>query len=57
MAFLHEAVAARNAFMTRFRGMPWMRDAGIAPAGTLGGYCVQVGLTEPMQGLPRHMAG
>jgi hypothetical protein len=55
MAFLHEALAARDAFSTRYRGAPWVREIGVERSDGLGGYCVQVNLREPVRGLPRHL--
>jgi hypothetical protein len=57
MAFLHEALAARDAFSAHFCAMPWVREIGVAPADNLGGYCVQVNLTAPVHGLPREVHG
>jgi hypothetical protein len=55
MAFLHEALAARDAFSTRYRGAPWVREIGVGRSEGLGGYCVQVNLRERVCGLPRHL--
>ena len=57
MAYLHETLAARDAFTARYRGMPWVREIGIGPSGDMGGYRVQVSLREPVRGLPRHVRG
>jgi hypothetical protein len=37
--------------------MPWVREIGVAPADTLGGYAVQVNLAEPVRGLPSEVLG
>jgi hypothetical protein len=57
MARLHEAVAARDAFAARYGTMPWVREIGIWPADTPGGFCVQVNLGEPVRGLPLQVHG
>jgi hypothetical protein len=57
VAFLHEAIAARDAFATRFRAAPWVCDVGVGPSRSMGGYCVQVSLNYALRRLPRWIRG
>ena len=57
MSLLHEAVAARAIFVSRFGSDPRIREVGVGPSRARRGYCVQVTLARPTPDLPAGVDG